>query len=161
MRWQRGTRRKGLSILEVLASLVIFLMSLVAISQLMDISTRNAREIQYRSEGSLLCQSKLAEFVAGVESVESGGGGEFEDDPNWRWSAESTAEGSAAGLYKVTVKVTRSQGGFEVSLSQFILAPSSRGNLSTSSSTTTATDASGSSSSSSSSGSGGSSTGGP
>lgn len=161
MRSQPRSRRKGLSLLEVLAALVIFLLSLVALSQLIDTSTRQARNIQFQSEGTLLCQSKLAEFVAGVESVETGGEGDFEEDPNWRWSAESVAEGGAAGLYKVTVKVTRGQGGFEVSMSQFILAPSMRGNLSTSSTTTTTTDAaSGSSSSSNSSSGGGAASGG-
>ena len=125
--------RSGLSLLEVIASLAIFLLALAGITQLMSTSTQAARRIQFQSQATLLCQSKLADFCAGVEPLDAGGGGDFEDDSGWKWSADSAAE-STPGLYRVTVKVFKESSTgevqFETSLSQFILSPATRGNLS-------------------------------
>ena len=150
--------RSGLSLLEVIASLAIFLLALAGITQLMSTSTQAARRIQFQSQATLLCQSKLADFCAGVEPLDAGGGGDFEDDSGWKWSADSAAE-STPGLYRVTVKVFKESSTgevqFETSLSQFILSPATRGNLSATAnqpadpSTNSSSSPSGSSSSSS------------
>ena len=56
------------TLLEVLGATAIFLMSIVAIGELMSSSTDQALEVQFRSRATRLCQSKLNEFAAGVEN---------------------------------------------------------------------------------------------
>src|SRR3954470_799998 len=100
-------RRPGVSLLEVLGATAIFLTSIVAIGELMSVSTDQALEVQDRSRATRLCQSKLNEFSAGVESVSGATSGTFDEDGAWSWQAEVGNDGSAANLYKVKVTVTR------------------------------------------------------
>ena len=121
--------RSGMSLLEVLVALAIFLFSLVAIGQLIDTGARAAIEIDYRSHGAMLAQSKLAEVTAGAVALNSQGNVAFEEDPDWSWSLEAEAD-STPGLYKVRVTVSREDktiGKTEVSLSQYVLDPKKRG----------------------------------
>src|SRR5260370_28861378 len=64
-------RRAGMTLLEVLISLAIFMLSLVAIGRLVSLSSERAREVQLKAEGMLKCQSKLAEIVGGAEQLAS------------------------------------------------------------------------------------------
>lgn len=152
-------RRPGITLLEVLVSTAIFLFSLVAIGQLMNGAADQALEVNQLTKATRLCQSKLNEFIAGVQPVNSGGGGEFDEEPGWNWSAESTTESTAVNLYKVTVTVSHDspRGKIEVVLSQHVFDPAQKGQLAD---TNTATDSSSSSGSSGSSSTGGASTGG-
>jgi len=142
--------RQGMTLLEVLLALAIFLFSLVAISQLFNTATSQANEVMLRSRATRLAQSKMAEFTSGVLRLESGGSGSFEEDsePDWNWDATSQSDGSANGLYLVTITVSRespSLGHIETSLTQYVLDPRVKGNIpaptpTTSSSSTTTTD---------------------
>src|SRR4051794_38411114 len=150
MRLAPAARRPGLSLLEVLGATAIFLMSIVAIGELMSASTDQALEVQWRAPApppspakpngvparggdgargrpgpTRLCQSKLNEFAAGVENVSGATSGEFEEEPAWSWQAEVSAETTAANLYRVKVTVSRdtSRGPIEVSMTQFIFDP--------------------------------------
>jgi general secretion pathway protein I len=151
-------QRDGMTLLEVLVALGIFLLSMVAIGRLISISSERAREVQLQGEAMLKCQSKMAEIYAGVEQLSSQSDVPFTDDPNWHWSADCN-QGQVTNLWTVQVRVTRQRADgsqFEATLSQMMLDPSIRGTTMQSSS------ASGSSSSSSSSGStSGTSMGGP
>ncbi|HKB01025.1 MAG TPA: hypothetical protein VKD90_02345 [Gemmataceae bacterium] len=131
MRLRPAARRPGLSLLEVLGATAIFLLSIVAIGELMSSSTDQALEVQWRSRATRLCQSKLNEFAAGVESVTGATSGEFEEDPDWSWQAEVTGETTAANLYRVRVTVSRqtTRGLIEVSMTQFVFDPQQRGQL--------------------------------
>src|SRR5437762_13392642 len=122
MRLSPAVRRPGMSLLEVLGATAIFLMSIVAIGELMSTSTDQALDVQYRSRATRLCQSKLNEFAAGVESVSGATSGDFEEEDGWSWKADVSNDGSAANLYKVQVTVSRdtSPGPVEVSLTQFV-----------------------------------------
>src|SRR5690349_9025959 len=123
------TRRGGLTLLEVLIALGIFLMSFLAISTLVTASADQALEIQQQSRAAQLCQSKLAEVIAGVVPLSGQGDTPFDEDPNWSWSLDAD-QGDIAGLWKVTVRVSRQQPNgarTECSLDRLLLDPSLRG----------------------------------
>jgi Tfp pilus assembly protein PilV len=131
MRLSSASRRPGISLLEVLGATAIFLMSIVAIGELMSVSTDQAMDVQFRSRATRLCQSKLNEFSAGVEQVNGASSGEFEEEPEWTWQAEVTSESTAANLYRVKVTVSRqtTRGLVEVSMTQMVFDPQQRGHL--------------------------------
>ncbi len=116
--------RPGMSLLEVLIALAIFLMSLAAIAQLIDIGTNRASDTVLQNTGTRLAQSKMAELEAGVVDPSSGGAGTFDDEPEWQWSAEPGAS-EVPNVYPVTVRVWREVRGtrFEITLSQMVLDP--------------------------------------
>jgi type II secretion system protein I len=122
-------RRAGMTLLEVLISLAIFLLSLVAIGRLVSISSERAREVQLKGEAMLKCQSKLAEIIGGAEQLTSQSDVPFPEDPNWTWSADCN-QGQVNNLWTVQVRVgkQRADGSrLEVTLSQMVLDPSVRG----------------------------------
>ena len=122
-------RRPGLSLLEVLLALTIFLLSLTAIGGLVDYGAARGTAAQTQAMGVRLAQSKLAEVEAGVMPVSSGGSGTFDEDPNWNWSVEP-GDMVATNVYSVTVRAWREIGGqrHEVSLTQMIFDPTMMGN---------------------------------
>jgi len=124
---RRSTRRPGLSLIEVLLSMAIFFIAIVAISRLVDAGTDNELEGRMHTAAARLAQGKLAEVEAGIVSFDTTGG-EFGDaDAGWSWSM--TSESQVTNLYLVTVTVTRDLKGrpFSLSLSQMILDPSVKG----------------------------------
>jgi len=140
--------RRGVTLLEVLVSLGIFLFSLVAIAHLISVGAERAADVQQESRATQLAQSKLAEVVWGIEPLGSSGG--TFDDPDWSWSQESS-QADLTGLWnvKITVRKERSTGTpFEFSLNQMVLDPSYRGSTfdtPAASEDTSSTNASGSS----------------
>lgn len=120
--------RRGLTLLEVLLATAVFALSLVAIGQLINQSSDQAVEIKEKSRGARLAQSKMAEYASGVRSLSSGGSSgdfELEGEPDWSYESSVEADASAAGLYKVTVTV--SKGDIKTSLSQWVFDPKMRG----------------------------------
>jgi general secretion pathway protein I len=144
----KARARKGITLLEVLVALAIFLLSLIAINQLVSLGADRARDVQLQSQGLQLCQSKLAEVVVGVVPIQAPQSNTpFDEDPNWQWSMDSDANTSITGLYTVTIHVSRQRpdgSRFEVALSQMIMDPSLRGSVGT----TTSSSSTGTSSSS-------------
>jgi hypothetical protein len=103
-------------------------------------SSDQAVEVQEKSRGARLAQSKLAEYVAGVRSLTSGGEGDFSDEgePEWSYVATSEADSSAVGLYKVSITVTK--GDVKTSLSQWVFDPKLKGAILAAQAATTTTD---------------------
>lgn len=99
-------KRSGLTLLEVLVSVAIFLGALTAIMQLLNTGQESEVAARLESEAVLRCDGKLAEIVAGVEEPVSSADGIFPDDEtgNWKWAAD-VATGNATGLLMVTVTV--------------------------------------------------------
>ena len=123
--------RPGMSLLEVLIALAIFLFSLVGIGQLIGYSGQHAVEVSQRGHAAQLAQAKLAEVIAGVVPLSSQSEAAFDDegDRDWNWSLTAEPD-SIAGLWfvEVTVSRTRSDGTrFESKLSQKVLDPTMRG----------------------------------
>lgn len=116
--------RPGITLIEVLLGLAIFLMAIVPIGKLVDMGTDHAVETSLQSEGTRLAQSKLAEVEAGVVPVATGGSGTFEDETEWSWTVTSTPA-STPNLYSVAVTVSHDYRGraLTVSLSQMVVDP--------------------------------------
>lgn len=133
--------RKGLTLFEVVIALAIFLVSMVAIYQLVNIGSERALDVQQQARASMLCQSKLAEVLAGKEPITGTAGFvSFSSDPSWSsltrdenyhwtYSIESV-QANTETLYKVkvTVHLERNDGKtIEASISQMVLDPAQRG----------------------------------
>jgi general secretion pathway protein I len=126
----RPAGRAGLSLLEVLVALSIFLFALIGIGRLITLSAERAQDVQQQSQAARLCQSKLAEVVRGAVPLSSQDAVAFDEDPDWQWSLEAEQEGSIQGLWKVQVKVGRDRPDgtrIETTMSQWVLDPSMRG----------------------------------
>src|SRR5262249_11848660 len=100
--------RRGMTLLEVLVALGIFLISLVGIIKLVTLSGDHARLVPLNAQAAQLCQSKLAEIVAGVVPLSSQSDVPFDEDPDWLWSLDAN-QGDITGLWKLTVRVSRQQ----------------------------------------------------
>lgn len=153
--------RTGLSLLEVLVALAIFLFSIVALHQALNIGTSNAVDMQQHMQAAQLAQSKMAEVYVGAVPMSSQADTPFDEDPDYTWSLDAE-QNTVANLWNVTVTVTRTRGDgskIETKLSQMIVDPSIRGTSYDAAATATLSPASSTSSSSGSSGTAGSSTG--
>ena len=165
------TSRAGLSLLEVILSLSILGVSMVAIGHLFNLGFRSAADVQLRSEANMIADTTMAEIAAGVIDI-SAGGGAVEGNPEWQYEVNSQ-QSEQPGLLSVSLKVSRENdpdNNVSVSLVRFVPDPnfepaqssaasgsgSSNGSSSSSSSrNSSSSSSSGSSSSSSSSSSGG------
>jgi len=131
---RRRAVRPGLSLLEVLIASAIFLFSLVAIARLVDSGVDLAVEMDLRSYGAMLAQSKLAQVTAGAIPLSSQPESTDEDDPDWTWAMEAEAD-AIPNLFRVRITVARSTAGgrVEVVAHQLVLDPTKRGSTDSSS----------------------------
>ena len=130
---QPAPKRDGLTLLEVLLALAIFLLSLVALAGLVDAGASNGVRAAMQSTGTRLAQSKLAEAEAGAVALSGGGeSGEFVGEPGWNYSVE-TSPASVANVYSVTVTCWREYASrrYEVKLTQLICDPAVMGTAAT------------------------------
>jgi len=98
--------RTGLTLLEVLIALGIFVSSVAVISQLLAQGVRGAKLAQYETEAILRAESKLAEVVAGAVPFQSAQNVPYADNDAWNWSV-SLQPGSTDELFIVEVTVNR------------------------------------------------------
>lgn len=96
--------RKGLSLLEVILSIAILGLSMVAIGHLFNLGFRSAADVQLRSEANMIAETTMAEISAGVIDLSSGGG-IAEGSPKWQYEVNSQ-ESKQPGLLSVTVRVS-------------------------------------------------------
>ncbi len=140
----RPARRPGLSLIEVLLALVIFLLSLVAIGGLVDFGSQRGEAAAMTAAGTRLAQAKMAEVEAGSVSVSTSSQGTFDYEPDWNWSVEPGSS-TVPNVYPVTVRVWRDVSGrhYEISLTEMVFDPTQMGTAaaaqSQSSQTTTGT----------------------
>ena len=123
-------RRRGITLMEVLVSLMILLFSSTAIYQLVFMGSERAVEVKLHSRASMLCQSKMEELKTGAETLVSVSGTAFKDaDSAWQYDIDiSDADVPDLKRVRVTVKQDRGdRGSFEVSLVRLILDPTKRG----------------------------------
>lgn len=123
-------RRRGMSILEVLLAMAIFLMSLIGLGQLLSICSDLALETEFTNRAQQLCWSKMGEFVSGALPMTSQGETPFEEDSAWSWSAECEADSTVTMLYTVTLHVTRKRADgttFDATLRQMVIDPTKKG----------------------------------
>lgn len=125
----QAARRRGITLLEVIVSMAIFLFSIVFISQLASLGSDRALDVELHSKASLLCQGKLAELMIGAEPLSSASAAPFPDESDWQYEIDAS-DTDTAGIkrVKVTVKRESADGNVvEVSLSRMILDPALRG----------------------------------
>lgn len=101
----RVNSRRGLTLLEVLLSLGLFLGALAALSQLWYGGVRASVQARLATQAILRCESKLNEVVAGAVPLQTTSDAPFEDDAGWTWSLQVEA-GTHADTLLVTVKAS-------------------------------------------------------
>lgn len=112
---ERDSPRQGLTLLEVLLSLGLFLGALAALSQLWYGGVRAAVQARLSTQAILRCESKLNEVVAGAVPLQSTSDTPFDDDASWTWSLQVDT-GLHTDTMLVTVKVSHpGQGGLSSS----------------------------------------------
>lgn len=109
-----ATRRlSGFSLLEVILALAILAGAIAVLSEVSGIGMRNARLARDLTYAQLLCESKLAELVAGVEPLEAKqsvplGTVSDSSEPDWLYSVEIHPT-QQEGLLEVCVTVVKDQ----------------------------------------------------
>jgi type II secretion system protein I len=121
----KSKNRKGMTLLEVLISLAIFFMSIVAISTLIDISRQQAEDAEQRSVSLLVAESKIAEMKAGVVGLSSISG-IWDTDDRYTWSVDVQSVGT--NLFQVTA-IAQRDGALrsKVNLVQYVVDPQALG----------------------------------
>jgi general secretion pathway protein I len=119
--------RPGLTLIEVLVALAIFLLSLAAISRLVTFAGQRALDARRTDEASRLARSKFAEVYAGVVPLESSDDTPFDEEPDYSWSLTADSA-SMTGLWVVSVTVKRKgDDGPGFTLREYMLDPTIRG----------------------------------
>ena len=109
----RGNEKhsRGFSLLEVILALAILGGAIAVLGEAARLAMRNAEFTRDMARAQLLCESKLAEIVAGITPAEPIQRATFEtatdlSEPAWLYSIE-TASLEEEGLLSVRVTVTR------------------------------------------------------
>lgn len=105
-----GSPRLGLSLLEVLISLAIFLAALAALSQIGSQGMQVATEVQWESEAVLRAEGQMNSVLAGVLPTQAASGA-FEDDPRWQWNLTVTAGDLHPDLLRLDMQVAHLDAG--------------------------------------------------
>lgn len=119
--------RAGITLFEVVVAMVIFMVTLPALTSLIALGTDHAEQARFLAQASLECRSKLAEVTVGAEPFDSTDWVEM-SDPFFFWKMEAS-DGEVTGLKQVQVSVKYENGGtmVQASLSQYVLDPANRG----------------------------------
>ena len=124
--------RAGLTLLEVVVAMAIFLISVIAILQLVLMGGERAMDVRLQTRTSMRCQSKLAEVMIGAQAMASTGYTDFSDglDKDLQWQLDVKEVPSVADLWLVTVSVKAdlpTGKTVESKVSQMVVDPSKRG----------------------------------
>lgn len=106
---RRSAARRGMTLLEVLLALGIFLTAMTAIGQLIRTGSQASVEAQLEADAALRAESILQEILGGVQVMQNAQGVPFDDDPNWNWSL-SVTDGPHIDLLRLDVTVVRQVG---------------------------------------------------
>ena len=88
-RRRRAAGRRGFTLVEVLATLMLMTIALPVILQTISIATSAASLSKRRVEASLLCQSKVDELIATGQWQNGQLSGDFQPDwPDYTWTAQ-------------------------------------------------------------------------
>lgn len=116
---RRSTSRCGLSLLEVIISVSIFLGSLTAILHLLSVGQQSEMMTRLQTEAVMRCEAKMAEVVSGVQELGAITDESFDESQateadtlsgEWTWSLESADTGTT-GLLQITLTTKYSTGG--------------------------------------------------
>ncbi|MBX7075277.1 MAG: prepilin-type N-terminal cleavage/methylation domain-containing protein [Pirellulales bacterium] len=99
-----NTRRRGFSLIEVLLASAILMGAIVVLGELVRLGNRSARAARDEATAQLLCESKMAEIVAGVEPIAEVAETPLIDSPGWLYSVAALPLGQP-GLTSIVVTV--------------------------------------------------------
>jgi len=97
---------QGISLLEIVIALAIFLAATTVIGQLIATGSQAAVGAQLKAEAARRCETVMSEAIAGVVPLESTGDVAFEDDPYWTWSI-TVSDAPVTDLVQIEARVTR------------------------------------------------------
>lgn len=126
-----------MSLLEVLASLAIFIFSAYALTQMVDTASNAATKARRLAKAQLLAETKMDEVIAGVLPLSNSSNAITEEVEGWNysvtvnpesWSAvqDASTNESITGVNTVIVTVNYSMTGaepIEYSISRIVLDP--------------------------------------
>ncbi len=139
-----GAHRTGITLLEVLIALAIFLISLIGVGHLITLSGQQTLEVSERGLAAQMAQAKLAEVIAGAQPLTSQNETAFEEEPEWSWSLTAEQDETVPGLWNVEIRVSRERSDgtkYEAKLHQKVLDPSLRGSTQDAAAASTASSA--------------------
>lgn len=126
--------RPGLTLLEVVVSVAIFGISIVAIFQLVNLGNDRAEDVRLQTRTSLLCQAKLAEMSVDSTLLSSSESYTAFDGPDkdlsWKSDVQPYPDSNSKTLFLVKVWVKADVPGgktVESHLGQIVLNPANRG----------------------------------
>lgn len=103
--------RCGVTLMEVLATLLLVAIVLPAVMQGVTVSMQAAARARHQTEAAALAEMKLNELLARSTSVNTGSSDFGIDYPNYRW--ETAAVSRDLGLYEVAVVIHWTERGIE------------------------------------------------
>jgi len=105
MKYRNRKARRGFTLLEVLATMVLIGIILPAVMHGISLATIAAGEARHKVEAASLAQTKLAGLIADYQTLNQTGAssGDFPDYPGYTWS--STIESRDTNLSQITVRV--------------------------------------------------------
>jgi prepilin-type N-terminal cleavage/methylation domain-containing protein len=106
MRHSLRTSRRGFTLLEVLATLVLMGIILYPVMHGISMATAAAGEAKHKVEAISLAQTKLAELTADFQAMAQQGAssGTFPDNPGYTWT--SSIEMRDTNLSQVSIRVS-------------------------------------------------------
>jgi Tfp pilus assembly protein PilV len=126
--------RHALTLLEVIVAMAIFLISVIAIFQLLFLGTERAVDVRLQTRTSMRCQAKLAEIMVGAENLNASASytnfpdGDIDKDLQWKIEATPNDDKQLLWTVKVWVKSEMPSGKIvESHLCQLVLNPAMRG----------------------------------
>jgi Tfp pilus assembly protein PilV len=97
-------RRSALSMLEVILALTVLSIAMALLGELISIGAHSGASARDLTRAQLYCESKMAEYAAGLSIPVSVSASEYETDPEWEYSVDVQPL-AADGLIVVTVTV--------------------------------------------------------
>jgi general secretion pathway protein I len=103
---RRSNRRRAFTLLEVIFAIALLVGALAIIGQHVYSGVRSAVEAEALTTAELLCESTLAQAIAGAIPLEPAAGVPIETMPDWQYTMEINEVESSSGLLAIRVIVT-------------------------------------------------------
>lgn len=119
-------RRSGFSLMEVLLATAILMGALAVLAELAGLGFRSARAARQHVTAQLLCETKMAEVIAGIQPPEEVAETPFEETPEWLYSITATPQDNPSLLaVQVSVRpdLPEERHPLEVRLTRWIFRP--------------------------------------
>jgi len=105
--------RSGMTLLEVVLAIAIFVGSIVAVGQIVSIGTRAAMQAQFQAEALLMAETKMDEVLSGVQPWQPVNGATVEENPSWTWSL-TIEPGTHPDVVVLTLTMQRTSSGMKL-----------------------------------------------